>query len=133
MPSQSAPEPPPGSAANRLASGSRHRVDTRRHLPLAVRSFVTTRRGCAGAHAFSAQSNFALRIRLQIHVPSRMRRRVTLRADDDVLPIHLLVEERQQPKLLALSPRAMRRSVGSGPGPRPIVESHRRAFSGSER
>src|SRR5271165_4682707 len=31
------------------------------------------------------------------------------------------------------APRAIRSSVGNGPGPPPIVESHRRAFSGSER
>jgi hypothetical protein len=58
MPSQSAPEPPPGSAANRLASGRRHRVDTRRHLPLAVRSFVTTRGGCVGAPPFEPMTTY---------------------------------------------------------------------------
>ena len=102
MPGQLARERPPGSAANQLASDSRRRRIHRRHLLLTARSFIAARRTCAGAHPLRTNSDLVLRIRLQIHVPARMRRRATLRANDEVFPIHLLIEERQLTELTAL-------------------------------
>src|SRR5262249_37440094 len=74
----------------------------RRHLLPAACSFVAARSPCAGAHALRADPDLALRLRLQIHVPARMHRSAAPRTNDNVLTIHLLVEERQWPKLPAL-------------------------------
>src|SRR5215470_15815497 len=56
----------------------------RRHLIPAARSFVAARGAGTGVHALRADPDFALWIHLQIHVPARMCRRATLRADDDI-------------------------------------------------
>ena len=99
-PGRSARERPLESAASPLASGTRRTADT--SLPSSSsRAFARHRSRCARRRV-CASSQSGSRIRLQIHGPARMSRRATLRADDDVFPIQLLVEKRQRPELAGL-------------------------------
>ena len=106
MPGRSDREPRPGFLARPPASGSPRTADTSPPSS-SSRAFARRRSPSArGRACASSRLESALRISLQVHVPGRMRRRAALRADDHVLPIHLLVKERQRSELPALrSPR----------------------------